>query len=93
MRRWTPQNQRYSVEFEPALLARLGVFGERLRERIADEMEALAELADLAPLSSYSAAASDDSAPRLHATVDDSVVTYVVERHARRIRVVDVSSR
>lgn len=90
MRRWSSHPNHYSVEFAPVARARLREFEPDLQARVHQEMEALAELADLAPIPH--ASTFGDGNPPLHLSLGDLVITYLIERGSRRIRVVDIEA-
>lgn len=88
MRRMGQRDSRYRVELEPNVRVRMSEFPGWVSQRIMDEISSLAELADLAPIPVSSSI--ENLAPPLHLAVSDWVVTYLIERRERCIRVTGV---
>ncbi|MBX5482204.1 MAG: hypothetical protein IRZ16_10275 [Myxococcaceae bacterium] len=88
MRRLEISNSAYRVEFAPSVKPLLAAFSRELSARINGELYALAELAELAPIPLLGSLIGPHDAPPLHLTVEEWIITYVIDRRGRLIRVV-----
>ncbi len=91
MRRWSSDRAGWKVDFAQRVREQIRALPEETRESLHSRLGELAELAQLAPIMAVGSFAAD-SAPPLHLTVDDCVVTYVLDRQGRLVRVVGLDT-
>ena len=82
----------YRVEFAPGVKSLLAKLSPTLTDSVVDEMHALAELAELAPIPSVVDFTEGYNAPPLYLTVDQWIVTYVIDRSRKSVRVINLEA-
>ena len=90
MRRLTQYSKQYKVEFSPRAQAQLKQLPAGLTDEISEQLQSIAELVELAPIPQVGGLTDEREAPPLHLTVGEWVLTYVIERRARKIRVIEL---
>ena len=91
MRRWSSDRAGWKVVFAPGVIENVRRLPEPVRSHLHARLGELAELAQLAPIMAVGSFAAD-SAPPLHLTVDDCVVTYVIDRRERAVQVIGLDT-
>lgn len=90
MRRLAQHPCSYSVEFAGSVSRLLARLPREVKYRITSELHALAELAEVAPILHLGVQNDDGYALPLHLTVGEWIVTYVIERRGRTVRVIQL---
>ena len=88
MRRFGTARSSYRVEFALSVKPLMAELSPELADRISREVHALAELAELAPIPMVGGFTEAHDAPPLHLTVADWIITYVIDRRGRTVRVI-----